>query len=380
MALTATLLTIPCLVTGGPEFNPHGDPTSGVLRVITAPSSRGECFQCHPQHGDESLTASEELLFAENTNDLAFFSQGAAPCHGAKPTSYPLPDADRMPETDADAGYPEANIGGVRTPGLDFRGRWPGETVWSDATVTTGGNFVSPHAWDPDMPRIDPGGQGSCHNCHDPHGSVGRFDLLTDNYGGVAGHSDVGPPQSYDLCLSCHGPMGPFGMDPENRNIRDYYDPGLNGDTAGHQIRLDSNNVLSWPANIQAGDMLPCYVCHNPHGSEGNDRVSPNGYLINDDRTGWSGLTNTRGQADQGRRFCLGCHIESDGIPGSRSVLGIVMNTLPDENGHESTDNRNCQRCHGSDYSGPTSYNVHHPNDNPPGENVGFPSGIRGFD
>lgn len=372
--LTAILVLfgLPVLVTGGPEENPHYDPATGVLRVVTTPSTRGDCIQCHPTHGTDAFTANPDVLFAENTNELAFFSQGAAACHAARPTSYPLGEADRMPETDPDAGYFEANTGGVRTVGLDFRGRWPGETVWSDPTVTPGGHYVSPHAWDPDMPRIDALGQGSCYNCHDPHGGSARFDLLTGTYGGLAGHSSIGPPSSYDLCFDCHGPAGPLAMDPENRLIRDWYDAGINGTTAGHQIRLDPENVISWPANVQPGDMLACYDCHNPHGSEGNDRVRPNAFLLSDERSGWSDLTDTLGDAAQARAFCLGCHITSDGIPGTQTVQGIVMNTLPDEPAHLSTDPRSCHDCHGRDYAGPTSFNVHHPNGNPDAPTTGL--------
>ena len=94
------------------------------------------------------------------------------------------------------------------------------------------------------------------------------------------------------------------------------------------------------------GDKLPCYDCHNPHGSAGNDFVQPNGALLSDQRRDWSGLDNTLGDAAQARRFCFGCHIPSDGIPGSQTVEGIVMNTLPDEEPHRAT-RQSCYDCHG---------------------------------
>lgn len=366
-ALTFVLVGLPWVVTGSPEDNPHYDSTHGVLRVSTTPSTRGECNQCHPAHGTDELGANPEVLFGENTNALAFFSQGAVACHQARPTSYPLGEADRMPETDSDAGYFEANAGGVRAPGLDSRGRWPGQTVWSDPAVTPSGHFVSPHAWDPDMPRLDPSGEASCHNCHDPHGGSGRFDLLVAQYGGISGHASIGPPAAYDLCFSCHSSSGALGMDPESRRIRDYFDPALNGSTAGHQIRLDSDVVLSWPANVQPGDMLPCYDCHNPHGSQGGNGAEPNAFALSDQRPEWSGLTDTLNDPAQARRFCLGCHVTSDGIPGSQSVEGILMNALPDESGHDSMNMQSCHDCHGRDYSSATGFNVHHPNGDPEG-------------
>jgi predicted CXXCH cytochrome family protein len=211
------------------------------------------------------------------------------------------------------------------------------------------------------MPRQGPNGEGLCLNCHEPHASNNPFDLLVQPYLSIGGHESVGPPTRYALCFSCHGAGGPGGMDYENTLIADFYDAGLNGESAGHQIRMNPDIAISWPAHIQAGDMLPCYDCHNPHGSEGYNAVQPNGYLISDQRRGWSDLTDTINDAEQCRTFCFGCHIPSDGIPGSQEVEGIVMNTIPDRNGHRTLDTQSCYQCHGNDYRNPRSHNVHNP-------------------
>jgi hypothetical protein len=150
-------------------------------------------------------------------------------------------------------------------------------------------------------------------------------------------------------------------MDVSNRYIEDYYDSGLNGDHAGHQIRKNPRIALSWPAHVQIGDKLACYDCHDPHGSIGGNGVEPNAFLLSDERAPWSGMEATKTDPGQARKFCLGCHIASDGIPGSQVVEGIVMNTLPVQEAHVSTDTRGCYECHGSDYSGPTARNVHNP-------------------
>jgi hypothetical protein len=89
--------------------------------------------------------------------------------------------------------------------------------------------------------------------------------------------------------------------------------------------------------------------------------VTPNGYLLSDQRPGWYGLTDTKTDPTQNRRFCLGCHIPADGVPGSIEVGGIVMNALSNEAAHLSTATEGCFDCHGADYSTPTSFNVHHP-------------------
>jgi predicted CXXCH cytochrome family protein len=278
------------------------------------------------------------------------------------PPGYPADEGDRIPEGLPGAGYFEVSSGGDRLPGVEHRERWPGAIVFEDERILPGGHAVSPHRTDPEMPRRSPEGQGLCLNCHDPHGTP-YFDLLVAPYGPIGGWKDPGPPQAYALCFQCHGRSGPPGMDQENQWIEDYYDMSLQGDdTAGHAIRLSSDSALSWPGYVRRGDRLPCYDCHNPHGSRGYDGAHPNAFLLSDQRPGWSGLTDTRTDPEQNRRFCFGCHIPSDGVPGSQTVEGIVMNTIPDEvPEHASTATEGCFSCHGSAYDGPLSFNVHHP-------------------
>jgi 5-methylcytosine-specific restriction endonuclease McrA/cytochrome c553 len=362
MVLTVVLVLVGVGAAEEPSTNPHDNPASGVLRVLTDPTTRGQCSQCHPMHGTSGATeAQARALFGENTNALAYWTETVSPCHPERPVNYPLGENDRLPDIDADAGYFEANDGGLRRVGVQYRGRWPGRLVYTNAEMTPGGRYVSPHAMDPDMPRRDAGGEGLCLNCHDPHGEAGHRDLLVDTYRGIGGHAAVGPPEQYRLCFSCHGADGPGGMDLRNRYIEDYYDAGLNGPAAGHQIRKNPAIALSWPSHIQVGDMLSCSDCHNAHGSRGYNGAQPNGFLISDQRPGWSGLNNTLNDAGQARRFCLGCHIPADGIPGTQTVAGIVMNTLSDEEAHRSTALESCYDCHGRDYSNAAGHNVHNP-------------------
>jgi hypothetical protein len=373
MVLTASVGFAAWTLAQTVEFDPHGDPSTGVLRVLTETSTRGQCTQCHPQHDDESGTGTERVLFTDNDNSLCFSLSGASPCHQARPSNYPLRETDRLPIGEPDAGYFEYNTGGVRRPGVLLRGRWPGENVYRDPRLLPAGQYVSPHAHDPDMPRRGPGGEGLCLNCHDPHARPGR-DLLRGPYGGISGHGESSPPAAYRLCFACHGSGGPGGMPPESRAIADFYDSSLNGPSAGHQIRRDPRIALSWPPHVQVGDKLPCYDCHNVHGSEGNDRTRPNGSLISDQRLDWSGLTDTRNVAAQARGFCLGCHIPSDRIAGTQEVEGIVMNTLSERPAHASADVQSCYECHGSDYSSPTGNNVHNPARTPSGGSIeGWP-------
>ena len=76
-------------------------------------------------------------------------------------------------------------------------------------------------------------------------------------------------PTRYELCFSCHAVSGPVGMEGSGRRIADFYNSAINPDeTAGHQIRMDPDIALSWPSHVRVGDKLPCYDCHNPHGSQ----------------------------------------------------------------------------------------------------------------
>jgi hypothetical protein len=337
-------------------YDPHSDPETGVLRPGLDPALRGQCVQCHPTHGEEGATPQEILLYGDNDNSYCFA------CHESQPNNYPLMETDRMPETAADAGYFEANVGGDRIPGVERRGRWPGRRVYEESAIAPNGHYYSPHSQDPDMPRFNEHNEGRCVTCHDPHGTENPFDMLVGAYRGIGGHETDLPPAQYGFCFDCHSVEGPAGMDVENTFIRDYYDSGLNGDAAGHAIQFNSDVALSWPAHIQRGDKLACYDCHNPHGSSGYNGADPNVFLISDERPEWSGLTDTLNDPEQARRFCFGCHIPSDGVPGSKSVQGIVMNSLSSmPTHHSSTATKSCTDCHGRDYSGPTANNVHNP-------------------
>ena len=63
-----------------PTFDPHGDANSGVERVVTEPSTRGQCTQCHPFHGDPTAP-DPNVLFTANDNGLCYT------CHDGNPAA-----------------------------------------------------------------------------------------------------------------------------------------------------------------------------------------------------------------------------------------------------------------------------------------------------
>lgn len=343
--------------------SPHLDPDHGVLRIMQPWAPRGSCNHCHDMH---SLETGESpypyALFAENANGLCYTTSGTSPCHQAIPSNYPADEQMRIPEGFPDAGYFEYNSAGSKIWGVEYRARWTGQVLYDNSGMVGGTHFFSPHRNDPDMPLRDPYGAGSCLNCHNPHGSENPFDMLVAPYRGIGGFDEPTVPSNYTLCFDCHSNRGPGGMDETSKRIEDFYNSAINSDGyAGHQIRMDPDVAISWPSHIRAGDKLPCYDCHNPHGSRGYNGEGANAFLISDQRQGWSNLTDTLNDPVQTRRFCFGCHIPSDGVPGSQTVEGILMNTLPDKKPHRSSSTDGCTKCHGGDYSSPTSYNVHHP-------------------
>lgn len=332
--------------------SPHGSSLTGVLR--TGDNPRGSCAQCHKGH--DGGNGYPFGLFQENSNRLCF-SQSMGGCHADRPagatSGYPAQESDRMPLGSSDPGYFEFNSGGIRVSGTHHLVRWPGQIIWENTAFSS-------HYSDPDMPLKDALGFGSCDNCHDVHGGSGRHDMLDTTYSGIVGSQTGFTTENYLLCFTCHSVNGPVGMDESSRYIADYYDRSVNpGTRTGHGLSHGGSFVPS-------GARLPCFDCHNPHGSEGYNGQGSNGYLLSDQRPGWYGLNNIKEDNIQVRRFCFGCHPSSDG-QGGGSVEGITPRPLPGEiPDHAFNGARHCYDCHGRDYSGPNANNVHNPSE---GEN-----------
>ncbi len=333
-----------------PYDGTHLSPIDGVLRDPAIP--RGDCRQCHIMHAESQPQL--QNLFAPNNNMLCYSTTGIGGCHINRPdggaAGYPAQEQDRLPDLHPFHGYFEANAGGTRLPGVTNRTRWPGKTVWESMQY-------SAHYASPSMPRLDGTGRGSCLNCHDAHSGATAYDHLKSQYGPIAGSGSNAAPKEYQLCLNCHSSNGPSGLSPESRRIADFYSRTSSGSVrAGHAI-------MSTRGAVKQGDRLPCYDCHNPHGSAGSNGQQPNDFLISDQRPGWYGLTDIRNDSVQVRRFCNGCHAFADQPGGAGSVEGINAERLPDEFPHRSYETKHCYDCHGRDYSSPNGFNVHNPSE-----------------
>ena len=349
MIILSLVILAVCLFADNGKYrnSPHGSTSDGILRTADYP--RGSCAQCHTAHPEGAL--SPYGLFQENSNRLCFVASSGG-CHADRPagatSGYPAQESDRMPAGSSDPGYFEYNNGGIKIPGAPNLVRWPGQIIWENVQYST-------HFSDPDMPTKDAFGNGACDNCHNIHGGASLHDMLDTTYSGITGSQSGFSPQNYTLCLSCHNINGPSGMNETSKMIAYSYDRSVNpGARSGHGISTGGGYVPS-------GARLPCYDCHNPHGSVGNGELGANDFLLSDQRPGWDNLTDIKNDNLQVRRFCFGCHVSSDGMGGG-PVEGITLSPLPNTvSAHQRNGTDHCYNCHGKNYSTPDGNNVHNP-------------------
>lgn len=316
--------------------------TSGSI----AAGERVSCAQCHDNHGSNAPkllgaydpgTGTNKIgttVIAANNNTVCYA------CHSAQTAA---------------AYTREAN-------GYTSYGTWPGQATYSSG-IHNGAAVRWPG-------RTDATG-GECWNCHDVHGTNSTYDELVGQFNPSSGANDA-----YALCFNCHDADGPAAV---TRNIKQYY-PATSGGTssatnAGHQIKTAGGTLT-------VGTGLPCYDCHNPHGS-----AEPNGLLVEtmiagtmyrmgDSAAEIGDMTN----AASCRLFCFLCHTTATGrgtnsagtgytaIAATDLVEGISRNPAVDNNAlklssiaaHTEADGRSCLTCHGG-MTATNSVNVHAP-------------------
>ena len=167
-------------------------------------------------------------------------------CHDAANKWYAgtYPNA-AAPQRDA-SGYPEV-------------GTWLGETVYAGST--------NGHRLLPETTQTAPGGgdvrraAGDCLYCHASHRGQGTHDSLRAAYRPSTPStlaSDQADGTYAAACLACHGGVAPSGFATAPVDIKQFVTSGQ--PRAGHRIET-SGGVLP------VGSPLPCYECHNPHGS-----------------------------------------------------------------------------------------------------------------
>ena len=322
------------------------DKTTNAVRGHWTPNGSigsGEivpCASCHDNHGSNAPKLLGEFTYSDNSSRInnrvitANDSTVCFACHELASTSFPATETAR----EAGTGYL-------------YSGTWPGQARYTtsyDSFTHTGNGHLNA-TW--------PGtsyGSGDCKNCHNVHGTGNTYDALrSGDASGTYAYSDA----SFTVCFRCHGDeAGSPGF--ATTNIEQYY-PAAAGGTgtgsrAGHRVKSDIAG-----ATLSQGQAMPCYNCHNPHGSRAQYSLQVRDIGDNDGEIDVSDASGVR-------EFCFTCHSTADtavGWTGSgyaavgvTTVEGIRRDgsdgsvlKLPNETGHKSTDGQSCYQCHLND-------------------------------
>ncbi len=331
-----------------------------------------ECGDCHHLHG----SAAERPGLAARV--VTHSSIGTRAVEGRVSLCLACHDDEASWFTFKNGAYPSRAQAPVDGSGYPLLGTFPGPRVYRDAAK-------NPHASIPAAPR-EGRERGDCLYCHAAHRGPSRYD-------GLKALFRPSTPETLDadresgayaaLCFMCHGGSRPSYLATIPTDIKRFALGG--GRNAGHRVQASG-------AALPVGAALPCYECHNPHGSaapvaglEVVAVVAPGRSVLVGDEPGEIVMGPSATPADV-RRFCLTCHTTADSAmgwdgramsavaPGAR-VLGIERTSfgavlrLPDIRAHRLAETRSCYECHGADYSAANSFNVHNPTfGKPPGE------------
>jgi len=290
--------------------------------AITGTSSCGDCHDAHGSNAPDLLGVFDALSGTNKINGITVTANDKTVC-------YTCHGASTGAESRDTSGYPTA-------------GTWPGSAVYNGAD----GIHNKATVWRPGTAFAG----GDCKNCHDVHGTANEYDELVAQFS----------PTSFVECFECHD-----GSNPAGANIKQYYPTASGGsssaDSAGH--------ATVTTGNLPAGSALPCYDCHNPHGSgsakglQVSVALSSTETTVVGDAAGEIDLSSNGGIRD----FCLTCHTTADtaeGFDGSglsavssgATVEGIdrvnasAKLRLPAVTGHNASSPDSCtdSTCHGS--------------------------------
>lgn len=297
-----------------------------------------ECSSCHSPHADPSKRAG---LFRKKVDgkDVGDATQWCAACHDDRASwksGYPsLAD----PTRDA-SGYP-------------VLGTYPGPSVYADPKKNT---HVLIDAG-PSRPK------GDCLVCHAAHRGPNRYDGLLATFVAPSAAtlaSDQADGAYAALCFGCHAGQQEWRKAGAVDIRRFTATPGA---FRGHRI-------VTAGGTLPVGAPIPCYDCHNPHGSSRGNAAEISDAL--------GEKLSTSSDADV-RRFCLSCHASSDGKiwdsahAAYAEATGTVEGLARDGSGgnalllpaavaeHAADSAASCYGCHGGDYGSATSFNVHAP-------------------
>ncbi len=351
------------------------------------------CSSCHGPHGDPGLRAnlpvSKEIV--DTTPDTLINPEDprtwCLTCHSADHAWYAGSETGGV--VSIDTGLKAAYDALIQDPARDAShyptlGTFPGPASYTVAS--------SVHANIPAREiesAVNPGEPvtrvaGDCQWCHASHRSAADYDGLLGQYRPSA-PTDASTGEYAQACFECHGNSSQgtasevytatgttvlddaywadADADGDAQGAPDIYSLVTSGgSTSGHR-------VLTGGGYYEAGSPLPCYECHNPHGSK-NDNST-----MFSDALGANLDTST---AEGVRRFCFTCHTSYDTegvtgrpygwdstaaeylpVPADAEIVGLARNAsaATEENrlrlwdvttGHDHDDTQDClTACHG---------------------------------
>lgn len=357
--------TATCLVCHDGDIPSIPDVTAGAKdsfaldsgHALDLPGATGgmttDCASCHDGHAVASENPMVPLETINGNVVTATGNEWCLSCHDDRdenswyPGTYPSVAAPLRDGSD----YPVA-------------GTWPGADVY--AAPGNSHRLISESTQTADASGSDVRrGAGDCLYCHAAHRGPNSYDGLVGTFRPTTPAtllSDQLNGDYADACFGCHGGTIPAGFTTAPADIKQYATSSSSTSTAGHRVKTPGGT-------LPVGAPLPCYECHNPHGSSRG-----NGKMISDAR-GANLFTSETPSAV--RSFCFTCHTASDtgrgwdstssafavvaaadkivGIPRSGGALRLPMMYQHEEGGTAS-----CDDCHGYSEFSPDN-NVHNP-------------------
>ncbi|MHB8740017.1 MAG: cytochrome c3 family protein, partial [Coriobacteriia bacterium] len=334
--------------------------------TATDPDLTNSCAGCHDPHRDYTTAT---MLPGTTVNGVTLTAGPNAwclACHNVTNAWY-------------GTGYPNSSAPTVDTTGYPTVGTFP--TISGTYIAYTDATYNA-HVSMPASPTADPvRAQGDCLYCHASHRGTSAYDGLVARFqpSTAASLADDQANGTYAaLCFKCHG-SNDFGFTTAAPNIKQFVTTG--GERSGHRIETAGG---TYPV----GTPLPCYECHNPHGS-----TRSNKRLLSDVLGGSLETTTiaspTAADASNVREFCFTCHTTAGSVSGGDglaygwdsgtstytvaiaagkkiaglprdAVVGANVLRLPAVDGHYRDNTQSCYSCHGSSYAAGGS-NVHNP-------------------
>lgn len=283
------------------------------------------CSGCHGVHGDPdtrlNLPANEEVAGA--AFDPADPQAWCLACHNADHAWYA--GSETAGVFSVDAGLKSAYEALIQDPErLSANGYYPTAGTFPGSASNTA-YLSSTHAGIPaatvqsSVSTTDTASRvaGDCMWCHASHRSTATYDGLLAEYRPSTDNDKFGGSTAgkyAQACFECHGRSSGTVYLPNTTYTNTYWKDiagaadiyalvidSTNPDRTGHQIKSSS-------AFYPVGSPLPCYECHNPHGSKNGNAV-----MISD---ALGGNLNPKGTAAQVRQFCFSCHTTGDTTKG----------------------------------------------------------------